>query len=408
MKKAIIFFVLAALVVISVTSPNEGQAYTNVRDIDQQLEKLRQEQQAAKQRSEEAKNQMVELDSAIMEAETDLDALVAQIAEADQQLKTLQADITSTELELSTAEKNLQDAIDRVIARDQKLQSRLRIIYMNGSVSYMEVLLSSTSFTDFLDRFNGLKSLADQDKSILEQNKRDQEIIAQKKVEIENMLASLTESYEEMEQIHENLLVQEKKKEVMIASLQEQQAHLEHITEEEEQSLMAIAAQTSQLNAQKQEIIAQQQAAAAASRGNSGGTGGSGDFAYPLPQKYSKTSNYGYRIDPITGARQEFHKGVDVGAPGGTDVLAAASGTVIHADRWGGYGNVVIIEHSNGLWTLYAHMRSIAVSNGEQVSQGTKIGEVGTTGSSTGNHLHFEVRKNNGDEIVNPEDYLNF
>lgn len=111
------------------------------------------------------------------------------------------------------------------------------------------------------------------------------------------------------------------------------------------------------------------------------------------------------RIDPITGEKGAFHSGgLDIAAPGGTDVLAAHGGTVIVAEWYGGYGNTVIIDHGDSVWTLYAHMKSIHVSKGDILNSGDKVGAVGTTGRSTGNHLHFEVRVNA--ETADPKKYL--
>ncbi len=118
------------------------------------------------------------------------------------------------------------------------------------------------------------------------------------------------------------------------------------------------------------------------------------------------TSPFGTRVDPLTGAPGAFHSGLDFGAPEGTAILAAESGTVIVAGWTNGFGNTVIIEHDNSTWTLYGHIRNggLAVQKGDTVRRGQKVAEVGSTGRSTGNHLHFEVRKNG--MAVDPTAYL--
>lgn len=132
--------------------------------------------------------------------------------------------------------------------------------------------------------------------------------------------------------------------------------------------------------------------------------GGSGKYAYPLPNKVSITSEYGYRIHPVTGEKSKMHYGVDLGALFGTPVLAADGGTVIFAGQNGGYGNCVIIDHGSNNFTLYGHMSRISVLQGRKVTKGQKIGEVGSSGISSGPHLHFEIRKGGNDTsyTINP------
>ncbi len=180
---------------------------------------------------------------------------------------------------------------------------------------------------------------------------------------------------------------------MQIASMEQQVEELEHISEEAERLVIELAAKEAALN---KEISSLRFSA--------------GKLAYPLPRAYTRTSNFGYRTDPITGARGAFHSGIDIAAPGGTDILASADGIVIAAQWVNGYGNYVIIDHGTGdkgktIWTLYAHMSKITASNGDHVKAGDKIGEVGSTGRSTGNHLHFEVRENQ--VAVDPDPYLN-
>ncbi|MFD2671937.1 murein hydrolase activator EnvC family protein [Marinicrinis sediminis] len=429
MKKVAIWSLFAALIVASFTFTDQGTAKTSISQLDKEIAALRQQQQNAKQNAEEAMNKMSSLEVEIQTAEADLDQIMDEIEETDLRLRKTQQRIQQTETQLSDAETRLADAQARIVARDEKLKSRLKIMYMNGDVSYLEVLLESTSFADFLDRFDGLKSLVDQDKDILEQNKRDEQIVLDQKLEIEGLLASLTEDYQQMEDIRYQLALKEKKKAVMIAGMEEEHHHLESYGEEMDELLRQTASQISKKANEKRKLEEEERARAAAAAAaaaeaarkknatknhtnnntnqvvtaNSGG-----EFGYPLDQWYPKTSNFGYRVDPITGAKSAFHGGTDIGAPGGTTIVASASGTVIHADAWSSFGNIVIIDHHNGYWTYYAHMSRISVKNGQVVDRGQKIGEVGTTGRSTGNHLHFEIRKDEGRERIDPASFINF
>jgi murein DD-endopeptidase MepM/ murein hydrolase activator NlpD len=269
---------------------------------------------------------------------------------------------------------------------------------MNGFVSYMDVLLSATSFSDFLSRLDALKSIVNQDKEILASNKKDRETVALKKEQTEKQLAQVKLLYEQADQVRDELQAKEKEKEVKIASLSKMEKDLEHISEENEKLLIQFAAQEAALQAKKR----------AASKANTSNvfTYSGGKFGFPLASKAPLTSDFGTRVNPVTGQKGEFHKGIDFGAPGGTSILAAENGVVIVASWWSGYGNTVILDHGNGVWTLYGHIRNdgIVVKKGDSVKRGQKIAEVGSTGQATGNHLHFEVRKN--EQPIDPKPFL--
>jgi len=231
--------------------------------------------------------------------------------------------------------------------------------------------------------------IRDRDKDILESNIQDKELITLNKVTVEKDLEKLGNLYLALEKEKQDLQIKEHSKEVLIATLEVKKEDLLEINEEEEKVLMDIATAKSQArkerDAEKKKIIASQK----------------GKFAWPLPEKFRISSNFGDGIHPISG-KKKLHTGTDIAAPKGTKVMAAGNGEVIVAKYYGGYGNTVIIDH-NGKWTLYAHMSKISVKEGQLVKTGQKLGEVGSTGSSTGNHLHYEVRINS--EAVNPLKY---
>lgn len=401
MKKLILPVILAIAMVVAMLTPFQQEGHANTRaDIDRinrQLEQLRQDKIAAQRRAEQAKNRIQDIKVERVHTQRTLQELLARIDEAAEELDQLNQHIQTTEGELADTELQLEEAIDRVHARDQLLQARLHLIYTNGAVSYLEVLLSATSFTDFLDRYNNLKSLVGQDKDILESNKRDQILVEDKKDEIEGQLTELAGLYSNQEALISDLLVREKEAEVAIASMDEEEEGLHGITEEEQEMMLAIARKENQLVMEKNRLEVSLK---------------DGKLLYPLPQKYRMTSDFGARVDPITGRRGAMHNGVDFGAPNGTNILAAADGVVITAGWINGYGNTVILNHGNDnngneVWTLYAHIRpnGIKVSQGDGVKAGQKIAEVGTTGRSTGYHLHFEVRVN--EKAVDPKKYIN-
>jgi murein DD-endopeptidase MepM/ murein hydrolase activator NlpD len=390
LNKFFLPLVMTIMLFFVVVPPYQGHALSELQKINKELAKLKREQDAANKRAINAKYQMRKISSDKKQAEKDINFLLAQIEKTGKQLKEIESRIDTASNELVEAGEQLENAEDRVVTRDHLLRSRLRLMYTNGFVSYMDVLLSSTSFSDFLDRYDALKSIVSQDKDILAVNKQDRELIADKKVQIEKQLQEVKELYAKTEAIKQSLLVKEKHKEVLIASLDAKGKELEHISEEQERLVIEFANQVSKLQEKKKKLNYY--------------TGGK--LKYPLPELFPITSNFGGRVDPITGRKGAYHQGTDFGAPGGTSILAAETGVVLVAKWWNGYGNTVIIDHGNGLWTLYAHIRSggIKVSEGETVKRGEKIAEVGSTGRSTGNHLHFEVRLN--EKAVDPMKYL--
>ncbi|MNI26869.1 Murein DD-endopeptidase MepM [compost metagenome] len=382
-------------------------ASTNTSSIDQQLKQLKQDQATAKKNAEAAEKEISQVQEEKDQTTVDMNALLDQLDAASKKLSDLTQRITQVSDELVENGKQLDEAEARVESRDQMLKSRLRLMYMNGSVSYMDVLLSATSFSDFLGRLEALKSIVNQDKDILESNIKDKALVEVKKQETEQQLVEVKQLFTQADAVRNQLQVKEKEKEVKIASLTKKEKKLEGITEENEKLLIQFAAQEAKLQAQKRA----EEAAKAAKNKSKPATASSftysgGKFGYPLKIQGTLTSDFGSRRDPITGKAEAFHSGLDIAAPGGTDIVAAENGVVIVASWWNGYGNTVIIDHGKGVWTLYGHIRNdgTVVKQGDTVKRGQKIAEVGSTGRSTGNHVHFEVRIN--ENTVDPKPYL--
>jgi murein DD-endopeptidase MepM/ murein hydrolase activator NlpD len=399
--------ILPYLLTLSLTGgllmvPYASQAATSTSKIDQELSLLNKQKADAIQKVKDADNQKTKVEKEKVQTTQDMNSILAQLDQAGKKLSDLNGKIADVSKELVENGKQLDDAEARVESRDQLLKSRLRLMYMNGFVSYMDVLLSATSFSDFLGRLEALKSIVNQDKDILDSNKKDRATVADQKEKTEKQLTEVKQLYAEANQIRADLQAKEKEKEVKIASLSKKEKELENISEENDRLLTQFAAQEAVLQAKKRA------AAAAASGGKvtSPFSYNGGKFMFPLKIQAPMTSDFGYRVNPVTGQKGEMHKGIDLGAPNGTDIVAAENGVVIVASWWSGYGNTVIIDHGKGVWTLYGHIRNdgTVVSKGDVVKRGQKIAEVGSTGQSTGNHLHFEVRID--ESPVDPKPYL--
>ncbi|WP_261303512.1 murein hydrolase activator EnvC family protein [Paenibacillus andongensis] len=385
MKKKILPVVLTLGIAASLAVPYAGYAASTTEKIDQQLTQLKKMKAQAQQKANDAQNQITKVHNEKDQATKDMNTLVNQVNEASKKLTKLNEEIDKVSDTLEDNAKQLDEAEARVESRDQMLKSRVRLMYMNGFVSYMDVVLSATSFSDFLNRIEALKSIVNQDKEILVSNKKDKETVAQKKVDTEQQLEKVKALYADADALRDDLQAKEKAKEVKIASLTKQEKVLEDISEESDKQITQLAKQESDLQAKKR----------AASNAKSPFTYSGGKLGYPLAVQAPLTSDFTNRINPVTG-RAESHKGIDLGAPKGTDILAAENGSVIYASWMNGYGNCVILDHGNGLWTVYGHIMNdgIYVKVGDVVKRGQKIAGVGSTGQSTGYHLHFEVRKN--------------
>lgn len=389
MKKILSPF-LVVIVMVACIIPYDRLAFAESSQINEELERLKKQIAEEKNKAQNVQSQMNRIQQERKEAKNDIVSLMNQIEETSEKLEILNEQVESTTKQLIEASQKLEEAETRVASRNELLKARLRFMYTNGVVSYLDVLLSSTSFSDFLNRYDALKTIVGQDKEILDANKSDRNLIAESKEQIEEKLAQVKTLYEENEKLISSLLVKEKEKEVMILSLDQKEKELGGVSEEQEKKLIELASKEAALLRKK----------------NTTASYKDGKLLWPLPKKYPITSNFGTRIDPITGKNGVAHNGMDIGAPSGTDILAAEAGTVIVAQYLNGYGNTVIIDHGNGLWTLYPHIRNngIKVKKEDVVKRGQKIAEVGSTGRSTGPHLHFEVRLN--ELAVNPEQYL--
>ena len=285
-----------------------------------------------------------------------------------------------------------KEKIDQLSSdRDEKrklLKKRVRDIYINGQISYLDVLFGAKDMQDFLTRMDLLKRVIKYDYDLVK-------TVMDEMKEIESAQKELDKDQEELEPQVQDA---EDKKDVMLLKKRKQQKLIDKMKNDK----ATLDRQYDELMAASKEItkmIQQRQGGYAYDSGSY--SGGNGSMSWPISGPI--TSPFGWRVHPITGT-QKFHSGVDIGADYGVPIHAAQSGTVEYAGWVSGYGNTVIINHGGGITTLYGHNQSLAVSAGQSVSQGQVISYCGSTGNSTGPHCHFEVRQNG--EPVSPYSYL--
>lgn len=347
------------------------------------LEKKKEELAEVKRLLELRKQQLAE-------NQKERNAVLQELSRIDQDITKTTRDLQSIESELALlqeaireTEKQLQEKEADLEERTEFLHQRLQDIYTEGNVSYLEVLLQSTSMSDFLTRFDLMKRIAEQDSMLVRE-------LAAERDQIEQHKKDLVRKKEEVAILQQTMLA---KREYLAARSDDRKAVMASLNTEREAYLRAVQ-DLEDSSRRLTQLIQQMQAGSQKPRQ------GTGRFIWPATGPI--TSNYGMRYHPILH-ESRMHTGIDIGASSGAPVKAADDGTVIYAGWMGGYGQVVVIDHGGGYSTLYAHLSSILVSKGG-VRQGQTIGRVGSTGWSTGPHLHFEVRVNGNPQ--NPLSYL--
>lgn len=343
----------------------------------QQLEGIRRQMQEQQSRVSQAQGEVTTVSDQLRVIQSNLDTVLAEYS-------VIMTKRVNTEQQIKTNTVILEKAEGNLAERTLILNKRIRDIYKNGQISYLDVLLGATDFRDLSTRIDILERVMAQDIALIAKVRAERELVMEKKAELERDQAAILELEKAAAE----------KKALIEQSKSEKESFLNKVVTERD---TAEQAYQEMLDASKR-IEQMIQSHSSTSRESSGSSG-----ALMWPVEGPITSPFGWRTHPIFGT-QSYHSGLDIAADYGESVHAADGGVVIYADWMGGYGKAVIIDHGNGITTLYAHNSEILVSNGQRVSKGQTISKIGTTGYSTGPHLHFEVRENG--TPVNPYGYL--
>lgn len=323
--------------------------------------------------------------------------------QALKQLKVIQNKLSATTGELRTNKRQLEKTESKInetqakISKTQTAESdlsghaskRLREIYEGQRLSFLEMLFQVESLQTLLDRFYFQERVAEQDHKLLNELRAREASLSHQKGELGNQRNKLGDIVSEIAQKALEITKLKTSQEQVAEQLRKQRAFYE-------KSERQLASESSRLETQ---ILEMENSHRKNAKGNM--AVGSGNMCMPL--RASVTSPFGWRRHPIFGVRK-FHTGVDLAGPNRSAIRAADSGNVLFTGWYGGYGKVVIVSHGNGMATLYAHLSKAAVSVGDNVGKGDVIGYEGTTGFSTGPHLHFEVRVNG--KPNNPLNYV--
>ena len=368
-----------------------------------------------KEKNKNLEKEKGQVQSEIKDITTDIAEKINVINDKDKELSDVEKKINDLEnsiIDLQNETKVLEEGIKEkereFKEKEELLDERLRAIYKNNTYSELFfVIFESNSFSDFISRVENIKRMVTYDKDLMEEIKSiqdelkekeeklmdDRKNLEDKKGQLDGAKNRLAEEKKTLEQSKKELEAMENQKLAKASSLtaeqkkvQKETAHLEDINEDIQREIDSIIS-----------------ASGSKGNGDSGQTTkpSSGGWIYPVSAPI--TSQFGYRVHPVTGEKK-LHTGTDFGAPMGAPIKAVKDGQVIFAGLNSGYGKMVIVDHGNGIQTLYAHSSSLNVSTGDKVKQGQVIAKVGSTGMSTGPHLHLEFLVNGS--RVNPMSYL--
>mgnify|MGYP000083179674 FL=1 len=347
---------------------------------------LQTQRELLKQQLEQA---TVDLDT----IQTDLSENLQQIQKLDEKISTAEEELAGQESKIEELRKSIskvEEELDTVTEKYNKqkdlFEQRIVAVYEAGEIQYLDVLLKSTSLTDFISTYYQISEVAQSDEELLDDIEQKKKTIDLSKRKLENEKNSLADILETQTRLTRTLQNTKIIRESFITRLSEE--------EQEKQK------EIDDYNAQYEEI--NRQIIASVMEGIDSEYIG-GELAWPVPGYTRITSEYKMRVHPITGV-YKLHTGVDISAPMGANFIAANDGVVIRAEMNGAYGNMVVVDHGGGISTLYAHGSEILVQVGQTVKRGDAVLKVGSTGYSTGAHAHFEVRING--VTTNPLPYI--
>ncbi len=383
-------------------------------------QELKKELEGLKNEAQEIINAGLELqdqlDANASEKQTTIEqksAIDQQIAITEAEIRNANAQIQQYNLLIAEKQSELEDALEEQAAMNATYKARLRAMEETGSISYWSILFKANSFSDLLSRIDSIREVAEADQRMLKELQAMADAIEVDRKELEQEMAAQEEAKTVLAQKEATLQVQREEADALLLDLKKESDNLteEYLANEEAEAearaaVMALQAEYEKaLSAEEAARLAalnKNNAAGGGSASSSGGSAPSG-FTAPLGIGLTVTSSYGWRTHPLWNDKR-FHSGVDFAAGQGTPIYAIAAGTVTSAYYNEANGYMVSISHGGGYGSLYAHMTHYVVSAGESVSQGQVIGYVGSTGWSTGPHLHFEIHVNGATD--NPMNYF--
>ena len=393
---------LCLLMVTGIAGTYETSAYASELT-NESIKKKEEEISKAKEEKKALQSGLTNVKELKKQLETSKANLTNYVAELDADLVTIQAKIDELKKliaekkeQITQKTKELEEALAVQQAQYEAMKSRIKFMYEKGDMLYMELVFSAESFGEMLNKADYIEMLSSYDRKMLDEYVAYAEYVALCKESLEEEKTVLDEAKATVEEVEASLNALISVKEQEIYNVSSDIKNKEQAIKEYEAD---IATQNETIKA-LEAAVAEERKRLAAEQGRKydGGV-----FTWPAPSSSRISDDYGTRTHPILGI-QQFHNGVDLAAPGGSPILAVYDGKVVAADYNSSMGNYIMIDHGDGLYTIYMHASALYVSKGTEVTKGQKIAAVGSTGRSTGNHLHFSVRLNGS--YVNPWQYL--
>lgn len=402
MKKTLrsVFCALLAAAALAASLPAYAVSQSEIDDLQKKLDAL--EQQAQEQ--QDVINDLTSQKARFITRKLALDG---KIEINRQMIELIGEQIKIYDEIIAEKQAELDKALEKETTQTELLRSRIRAMEENSSYSYASFIFDSSSVTELLSRIGDVNDIMHYDKTL------EEEYMAARE-DVESIKKSYEEARHEQELLQKELDTKQSELDAQVEAAYTMIADIETLSDDAQAEYDAIAEEEAKAEETLQEAIrkrAEEEAkrnqnnnsggnSGGGSGGNSGGGSSGGgsavnlsDLQWPVPSCTLITSRFGYRVAPTTGA-STYHGGLDIGASMGASIVSAGAGDVIYAGANGGYGNCVMVDHGNGIVTVYAHMSSIGVSYGQYVTAGQYVGAVGSTGVSTGPHCHFEIRIN--------------
>ena len=356
--------IISAALICSMLFSANSYIYTNAESTESKLKANQEKQEELDDKINNLNKKTEKIEEKIKSSNERIEKINKESEKLKKEIKQLEEDITSNQ---------------------ESLAERLKVINNNYTLGYLKVILSSNSISDFLNNIYIVQEVVKQDKQMLNDLENNKNEVKDKK--------EILDKNKEEEKVIKDELVKDKenldKDKIELKKLKEELVKEE---EELEKKLQKIAAQKAATSSDSNNLANSNSSSTVISNGS-----------WPVPGYNRVSSPFGYRIHPVLGIKK-LHTGIDIPAPTGTPTVAVSSGTVIYSGVQGSYGNTVMIQHDNGLVSLYAHNSSLVVKVGDQVKKGQVVAKIGSTGRSTGPHLHFEIRVNG--TAQNPLNYL--
>ena len=390
-----VILIMTFMAVVLNTSTTVSYAVTeeSIKQKESQISDAKKERDSMKSNLTNLESLKKELESTKSDLNTYIQQIDSSLTDIQTKIDTLTEQITAKETEIEETQNELEEAIEVQKQQYEAMKKRIKFMYEQGDTLYFELLVQSGSFAEMLNKAEYIELLSSYDRQKLNEYIQQTQLIEVTKEALEEEKTTLDEAKKdvEIEQSNMEALRQEKNAELSTVSsdIQDKEAAIKEYEAQIAAEDAAIAALEAEVARDKAELNKLKY--------------DGGMFTWPCPSYTRISDDYGMRLHPTLGINK-MHNGIDLAAPAGSPILAAYNGTVVAASYEASMGNYVMINHGDGLYTVYMHCSKLYVSQGQSVTKGQTIAAVGTTGRSTGNHLHFGVRLNGS--YVSPWNYL--